>query len=339
MTRMPSTHQQRVPWPDELGLPVPPVVPPAPAPSGRRAAARSKAPSEATSEATSKGSAKTSRTSSSPAVRQRPQVAPPSDLPVLLMLLVPVLITLERIPGVPGADGLTALLDLGTLPADLRAHVVQVLFVPLGALVVVVGRLVLGLRPLGALSPILIAMALPVTGVLPGLGFVCFTLLMTTVMVRPLLKSHGLPYSARVAALLCAVVILMLLPLVVLRGFGASAPAFAYFPVVALGLVTERFAATLRSNGTSVAVGRTAVSLAEAVLIAALATHGGTDLLLHRPELLVAQMALVILVSRHLSWRLWERGRTLLRERAGSARHADSPAAPAAGPSGRTTSR
>ena len=330
MTAMPGTRQQRVPWPDELGLPVvPPSVPPVPPvpPPAPKAA--------------SKGSSKASPKDA----RQRPQVAPPSDLPVLMMLLVPLLLTLERLPGVPGADRLTTLLDLGTLPADLRAHVLQVLFVPLGALVVVVGRLVLGLRPLGALSPILIAMALPVTGVLPGLGFVCFTLLMTTLMVRPLLKSHGLPYSARVAALLSAVAILMLLPLVVLRGFGFSAPPFAYFPVVALGLVTERFAATLRSSGTAVATGRTVVSLVEAVLIAALATHGGADLLLHRPELLLAQMGLVILVSRHLSWRLWERGTTRLRERARdqararSARHLDAPAARAAGLPGRTTTR
>lgn len=312
---MRAAGSARVPWPDELGLPTVPVTPvPLPARSKPRAGGRPGA--------TGGRSGRSAR---------RQHVAPPSDLPVLMMLLVPLLLTLERLPGVPGADGLTAMLDLGTLPADLRDHVVQVLFVPIGALVVVIGRLTLGLRPLGALSPILLAMALPVTGVVAGVGFVCLTLLLTTLLVRPLLKSHGLPYSARVAALLSAVALLMLLPLVLLRGFGAEATQFAYFPVVALGLVTERFAATLRSNGTRVAAGRTAVSLGMAVLIAAVATHGGTDLLLHRPELLLAQMALVILISRHLSWRLWEKAVTRLRAR--SARRTEHP------DHGRTTSR
>lgn len=80
--------------------------------------------------------------------------------------------------------------------------------------------------------------------------------------------------------------------------------------MVALGLVTERFAATLHNEGTAVAATRTAVSLGEAVVIATVATHGGANLLLHRPELLLAQMALMILISQHMSWRLWERGRS-----------------------------
>jgi hypothetical protein len=229
---------------------------------------------------------------------------------VLILLLVPLLLTLGRLSGLPGAGRLSEILDLSTLPPPLRAHVHQVLFVPVGALVVVIGRLVLGLRPLGVLSPILLAMALPVTGVLPGVGFVGFTLLLTTVFVRPLLKSRGLPYSARVATLLSCVAIFMLLPLVALRGVSDAAAEFAFFPVVALGLVTERFAATLRSEGTAVAATRTAVSLGEAVVIATVATHGGANLLLHRPELLLAQMALMILISQHMSWKLWERRRS-----------------------------
>jgi 7 transmembrane helices usually fused to an inactive transglutaminase len=235
------------------------------------------------------------------------------------MLGLPILITVSRAPGMPTATNLNAFLDLSTLPGPLLQHVHQVLFVPLGALVVVFARLILGVRALGVLSPILLALALPTTGYLAGLAFVSVTLLIVSVAVRPMLKAHGLPYSARVAALLSTVALLMLLPLLLLRHVPTVRTAeFAYLPVVALGLVTERYAATVTREGLRTAVNRTAVTMAEAVTIAFMATTlHGVDLLARRPELLLTQIWCVVVLSRYLAVRLLERHRDAEPARAG----------------------
>jgi hypothetical protein len=250
---------------------------------------------------------------------------PPFPLGLTLVLLgVPALTLIARAAPLPTAHGVSTFLDLSTLPPPLLAHVHQVLFVPLGALVVVFARLVVGARALGVLSPILLALALPTTGYLPGLLFLTVTLLVVSLTVRPLLKAHGLPYSARVAALLSTVALLMLLPLIVLRHPAASRTAeFAYFPVVALGLVTERFAATLNRAGPRLAVARTAVTMVEAVTIAFVATTlHGVALLTRHPELLLTQIWCVVVLSRYLSVRfLEERGYLMSpRERRAKAR-------------------
>jgi 7 transmembrane helices usually fused to an inactive transglutaminase len=240
--------------------------------------------------------------------RRQPRTASLTPLFVILVCL-PLAVVVARINGMPTAHRLDEALDLSTLPSPLRAHVHQVLFVPLGALVVVLARLTLGVRALGVLSPILIAIALPVTGVIPGALFVAGALAVSTLIVRPMLRSQGVPYSARVAALLSSVAILMLLPIVLVRQISATeVTGFAYFPVVALGLVTERFADTLNKEGLLISVGRTLVSLGEAIVIAFLAVQlHGADLLMRHPELLLVQMFAVIAISVYLSPRLIER--------------------------------
>lgn len=240
---------------------------------------------------------------------------PPKPFPVALTLVLvgmPVLILLLRLPGMRTAPGLDSFLDLSTLPRNMRDHVHLVLFIPVGGLIITLARLVVGVRALGVLSPILLAVALPQTGYATGLLFATAVLLVVSLVVRPLLRAHGLPYSARVAALLSTAAALMLLPMVLLRHVSWAAPAvgLAYFPVVALGLLTERFATTLNASGWRIAAERAAVTMAEAVLIAFVSTElRAADLLARHPELLLIQIWCLVVVSRYLSLRLVERVR------------------------------
>lgn len=236
-----------------------------------------------------------------PRLRRPPLVVP--------LVVLPLLVLLVRLLPVAPAHALDAALDLTTLPPALLAHVRSVLLVPVGALVVVVFRLTLGVRALGVLSPVLLGVALPSIGLLPGLAFLAVTLAVSTLVVRPVLRSHGLPFSARVAALLSTVAILMLVPLLVLRQVpGAHPEHFAYLPPVALALVTERFAATAHKEGTATASGRTAVTVVQAVVIAWVGIGAGlVDLLARHPELLLLQVWCVVAVSLFASPRLVER--------------------------------
>ena len=236
----------------------------------------------------------------------------------LVAIGLPLLCVIGRLPALPTAKPLNALLDLSTLPAPLLGQVHTLLTVSLGALVVVIARLVVGVRALGVLSPILLALALPRTGYLPGLAFLTVTLLLVSLGVRPMLKAHGLPYSARVAALISTVAVIMLLPLLLLRQVSEHRAAeFAYFPIVALALITERFAATAHREGERTAIGRTAITMAEASTITFIGTTlGGITLLTHHPELLLVQIWFVIFLSRYLGVRVIERWRTAAQARA-----------------------
>ncbi len=227
----------------------------------------------------------------------------------LVLLVLPALIMLIRVTGAPGSGALDRALDLSTVPPTLLAHVHQVLFVPLGALVVVAFRLVLGLRALGTLSPILLGLALMTTGYGRGLIFVSVALIFVALVVRPVLRSQGIPYSARVAGLLSTVALLTLLPLLFLRHDpDLRAAQFAYFPVVALGLVTERFAVALGHDGQLLAIKRTVMTMIEAVVITFIATTGNVLAVLStHPELLLIQIWCVVLVSRYLNFRVFER--------------------------------
>jgi hypothetical protein len=227
----------------------------------------------------------------------------------LLLVAVPLAVTGFRLLPLPIAQELDAALDLTTLPAGLLTHVQNVLLVPVGALVVVVFRLTLGVRALGVLSPVLLGVALPSAGLLPGLSFLVVAVGVSALFVRPVLRAHGLPFSARVAALLSIVAILMLLPLLVLRQTpGAHPEAFALLPPVALGLVTERFASTAHREGVATASGRTLLTCVEAVAIGWVGTGlGAVHLLARHPELLLVQVWAVMVVSTRLSPRLVER--------------------------------
>ena len=229
--------------------------------------------------------------------------------PVWWLLAVPAVITVLRLLPISAAESVTTALDLTTLPVPLLTHVQSVLLVPVGALVVVIFRLTLGVRALGVLSPVLLGAALPAAGLLPGLAFLGVAVAGSTLVVRPVLRSHGLPFSARVAALLSVVAILMLVPLLALRNTPAAHPeAFAYLPPVALGLVTERFAATAHREGLGTAAGRTVLTCLQAVVIGWVgAGLGLVHVLARHPELLLLQVWAVVVVSTRLSPRLVER--------------------------------
>jgi hypothetical protein len=249
------------------------------------------------------------RTASARAASQRASAQQhfPVTLTVVLLVL-PAVITLIRVTGAPGGGVLDHALDLTTAPPTLLPHVHQVLYVPLGALIVVAFRLILGLRALGTLSPILLGLALMTTGYARGLVFVSIALVVVALVVRPVLRAHGMPYSARVAGLLSTVALLTLLPLLLLRQVpDLRAAQFAYFPVVALGLVTERFAVALGHDGQTLAIKRTVMTMIEAVVITFIATTGHVLAVLTRhPELLLTQIWCVVVVSRYLNFRLFE---------------------------------
>src|SRR4051794_30287725 len=139
-----------------------------------------------------------------------PGTMPPSEtLFVLLAVGVPLVLVTIRTWGLPGADFLDRHVTLAHLPARVGGQVRFVLAIPAGAVLVVFVRLTLGLRMLGPVRPVLIAIALQMIGIGPGL--LCLGMIVAVVtLVRRVLVGRGLPYFARVAILLTVVAISVL---------------------------------------------------------------------------------------------------------------------------------
>jgi hypothetical protein len=90
---------------------------------------------------------------------------------VSLLFIVPLLIVIGKWPALPTSGLLTQWFSLDALPAAVHHGARHILFVPLGAVLVVFCRLTLGIRVLGPFRSILLAVAFQVTGILVGLIF------------------------------------------------------------------------------------------------------------------------------------------------------------------------
>jgi 7 transmembrane helices usually fused to an inactive transglutaminase len=238
------------------------------------------------------------------AARRRPQQTATARF-LAVTLGVPLLLTIGKWPGVPTAPYLTEHVSLVPAPPELRHTLDDVLLVPLGALVVVVARLTLGLRVLGPFRSILLAFGFVVTGIATGLVFFAVTVAALLVL-RPMVRALRLPYFGRVSVMLSAVALLLVLGAMAGTWLGSEELiGTAHFPIVVLCLIGEAVARSIRTEGVRAGLWRATMTALVAVAVAGLASIGPLrDLLVRRPELLLVQTALIVLVARHCAWRL-----------------------------------
>ena len=243
--------------------------------------------------------------------RSRPSAArgltPAQSLVVAGLVLVPLALMLWKGSTLPGAESLVRYLSFDSLPPELRARTHHLLFAPVGALVVVIVRLTLGIRVLGPFRSVLLAIAFQVTGAAIGVAF--FALVIGVVVVlRPRLKAMRLAYFGRSAATLVAVSVMIVLAMLV--GLAIGVPHIervAFFPVVVLTLTGDAFATTLRREGPRSAVWRASATVCVALLITAMASVGTVqDVLVRYPELVLVILAAVIGVCKFASLRLFQ---------------------------------
>ncbi|HEY1569400.1 MAG TPA: 7TM domain-containing protein [Solirubrobacteraceae bacterium] len=224
-----------------------------------------------------------------------------------LMLIPAAAIALARIHGLPTASFLDRHLSLVATPPGLQRTVRDILFVPIGALVVVVVRLTLGIRLLGPFRSILLAFAFLTTGIVLGLVFLTLTVLIL-VLIRPGLRVLRLPYFGRVSVMISAVALVMIVG--TMSSGWLSAPSLrnvAHFPIVVLVLVGEKLAVTLKREGARSGIWRAVTTAAVGVLVTGLASVPGlSGVLLAHPELMLVEIAAIDVVSTVCAWRALE---------------------------------
>ena len=238
----------------------------------------------------------------------RKQSSAGNNLLLALLLLAPALVIIGKSSTLPASEWLRQWFSFAHHPAALTHRLEYVLFVPLGAAVVVFFRLTLGVRLLGPFRSILIAVAFQMTGILLGL-LLLVAIIGIIVALRPLLKTLRLPYFARISIMLSTVSLLMILAILASERLGMKlVENVAYFPIVVICLTAEGFARTLIKEGWGSALWRGSMTALVAALIAlASATAGLARLLTSYPELLLAQVGVIVLIAQYFDWRLLEK--------------------------------
>ena len=229
-------------------------------------------------------------------------------LALRLLFIIPLLVIVGKLPLAPTAEFFTRFSSLADVSPRLVSRLRYILFVPLGALMVVFFRLTLGIRVLGPFRSILLAVAFQRTGI--PLGLVFLALVITIIVTaRPMLRDIQLPYFGRVSVTLSEVAVILTITLLASEWFSANTLSrVAYFPIFALCLIADGFAKTLAKEGRRSAIWRLTMTALVAVLITLVAqNHTARQAVLRYPELLFVQIGCIVVIAKFLDFRLFSR--------------------------------
>ncbi|MBF0383112.1 MAG: inactive transglutaminase family protein [Magnetococcales bacterium] len=212
-----------------------------------------------------------------------------------------------------------ALLNISffSLPLDVQQVYRVMIVAPLGALLLVFLRNVIGIGTFGTFMPVLMAMSFRETELLWGI--LLFTIIISiSLVVRIYFESLKLMVVPRLSALLI-VVILVMAGLSILghkldMGGGLSV---ALFPMVILTMTVERISILWDERGPAQAIQHGIGSLAVASLCYVVMTQNLVEhLFFVFPELLLVILAFTLLLGRYTGYRLMElfRFRALVKE-------------------------
>ncbi|PKM37625.1 MAG: hypothetical protein CVV06_04885 [Gammaproteobacteria bacterium HGW-Gammaproteobacteria-10] len=181
------------------------------------------------------------------------------------------------------------------------------LMMPIGALLIVVLRNVVGFKTFGTFMPILIGMAFRETGLSWGL-FLFSLLIAFGLMLRFYLEYLRLLLVPRLASVLIIVVILMTLLSLMSHKMGIDRGlSVALFPMVIISMTIERMSLVWEEHGPSEALQQCIGSLFIASIGYLLMSHPVLEhIIFVFPELLLTFLAFTLLLGRYTGYRLTE---------------------------------
>jgi len=200
--------------------------------------------------------------------------------------------------------------SLFSLPIQTQAVYSVLLMIPIGALIMVFMRNIVGIDAFGTFMPVLIALSFRETQLL--WGAILFTLLVTLgLSIRFLLERLRLLLVPRLSAVLIVVVMLMMVISVVSHKLGIETGlSVALFPMVIIAMTIERMSIVWEERGAADAMRAAAGSLLLAAFAyLAMGMQWLEHLIFTFPELLLVVLAIVILMGRYSGYRLTELAR------------------------------
>jgi hypothetical protein len=179
--------------------------------------------------------------------------------------------------------------------------------IPIGALVMVLMRNVVGIDAFGTFMPVLIALSFRETQLL--WGTILFVLLVAMgLSIRFLLERLRLLLVPRLSAVLIVVVLLMMIISIVSHKLGMETGlSVALFPMVIIAMTIERMSIVWEERGAGDAMRAGLGSLVVACLAyLAMGMEWLEHLIFTFPELLLLVLAIVVLLGRYTGYRLTE---------------------------------
>ncbi|RXJ89225.1 hypothetical protein CRV01_11465 [Arcobacter sp. CECT 8983] len=203
----------------------------------------------------------------------------------------------------------STLLDfsLFTLPNESQNTFKLLLLVPLGALVVVIMRVIVGLKTSGTFMPILLSMAFIETSLLPGI--ILFIIVVTMgLVVRSYLSHLNLLLVARISSVLIVVVGIMAFVAILSQKLELQyATSITFFPIIILAWTIERMSIIWEEDGSKEVFLQGSGSLIVAIIAYFAMTNSVLSFITFNfPEVLLAVLGLIILLGRYSGYRLSE---------------------------------
>ena len=208
-------------------------------------------------------------------------------------------LTSERAPGYD--------ISLYSLPIAEQGMFKLIMLLPVGALVVVLMRVLVGLETSGTFMPVLIALAFLQTELGPGL--VSFILVVSLgLTIRSYLSDLNLLLVARIATLVILVIGIITVFSVLSYQFGFNAGlTITFFPMIILAWTIERMSITWEESGPREVLLQGGGSLLVATLAFLVMDQEITrHLAFNFPELHFCVLALILLLGRYTGYRLLE---------------------------------
>lgn len=197
--------------------------------------------------------------------------------------------------------------SLLTLPIDLQLVFRVLLLIPLGALIIVLLKQIIGMPAFGTFMPILIALAFRETSLLTGMilfvGIVAIGLLL-----RAYFNQLQLLLVPRLAAVLIIVTFLMMTIALIGEATGIQTGlSISLFPLVIITMTIERMSLTWEEDGAKDALKKAAGSLAGAVAGYYVLTNEYIEhVAIVFPELLLIVLAIVLMLGRYTGYKVTE---------------------------------
>lgn len=197
--------------------------------------------------------------------------------------------------------------SIHSLPLEEQALFMTILLIPIGALIVVILRILVGIQTSGTFMPVLIALAFIQTSLLTGLiGFLL--VVAVGLVIRSYLSHLNLLLVARVSAVIITVIAIISLFSVMSYRFGLNAGlTITFFPMIILSWTIERMSILWEEEGPKEVLIQGGGSLITAVIAYLAMTNPwvrhitfnflGVQLIL---------MALILMIGNYTGYRLLE---------------------------------
>ncbi|MCP5245988.1 MAG: inactive transglutaminase family protein [Burkholderiales bacterium] len=194
-----------------------------------------------------------------------------------------------------------------SLPIEQQNAFKMILLLPIGALVVVIMRILIGIRTSGTFMPILIALALIQTTLITGI--IIFLIVVSTgLLIRSYLSRLNLLLVARISAVIIVVITIIASISIISHKLGLSqALQVTFFPMIILAWTIERMSVLWEEDGPREVFIQGAGSLLTAVIAYLFMTNRTVEYLTFNfPELMLVNLALILILGQYTGYRLTE---------------------------------